>query len=131
MVDVPIPLMASRRTLIAVNSLYAAALLILGLIPKVPEVVAGVSDHLAHAAAYAVQTVLLFILLLPFRGPGRAGVIAVLGAVLYGGCVEMLQSLQPARAVEVTDLVANAVGACTAGSIAFLLASRCVTGADE
>jgi len=104
--------MATRRLVIAANLAYAVALLILGLLPAIPEAVAGVSDHVAHAAASAGQTVLLYGLFLSSGGRGRSAILAASAAVLYGVCVEMLQSLQPARTVEMADLVANTVGAC-------------------
>lgn len=113
--------MATRRLVIAANVAYAVALLILGLIPSVPRAVAGVSDLFAHAAASAGQTVLLFALFLPSGGRRRAALLALGVAVLYGGCVEMLQSLQPARTVEMADQVANAVGACAAMSFVYLV----------
>jgi VanZ family protein len=114
--------MSVRRTVIAANLVYAIALMILGLIPSVPGAGAGLPDHVAHAAAYAIQAVLLFVL---FLRPGRRGRTALLAlgvAVLYGGCVEILQSLQPARTVEFADLVANAVGASSAALILYLVA---------
>jgi VanZ family protein len=123
MVDVPISLMAIRRSVIAANLIYAVVLLVLGLVPNIPKPVAGISDHVAHAAAYAIQTIFLFFLLVPHGGRGRAAILAVAGAVLYGGCVEMLQSFQPARTVEVADLVANAVGAGAAASLVYLVTS--------
>jgi VanZ family protein len=113
--------MTARRLVIATNLVYAVALLILGLIPSVPRAVAGVPDHVAHAAAYAVQAALLYVFFLYSGRRRRAAVLAIGVAVLYGGCVEMLQSLQPARAVEVADLVANTVGATTASAFLHLV----------
>jgi VanZ family protein len=113
--------MATHRLVIAANLFYAVALLIFGLIPSVPEAFAGVADHLAHAAAYAVQAVLLFVLFLRPVGRGRAALLAIGLAVLYGGCVELLQALQPARAVEAADMAANAVGATAASAFLYLV----------
>jgi VanZ family protein len=121
MADVSISLMATRRLVIAANLIYAVALLVVGLIPSIPEAVAGVSDHLAHAMAYAVQAVLLYGLFLRSCGRGRAAVLAIGVAVLYGGFVEMLQSLQPTRTVEAADLVANTVGAAAATVIVYIV----------
>lgn len=115
--------METRRPLIAANLMYAITLLVLGLIPSVPAAVAGVSDHVAHASAYAVQTVLLYAFFMPSAGRGRAALVAVGVAVLYGGCVEILQSFQPARTVEGADLVANTVGAVAAASLLYLVTS--------
>ena len=113
--------MATRRLVIAANLVYAVALLILGLIPSVPVAVTVVPDHLAHAAAYAGQTVLLYAVFLTSSGRGRAAVLAAGSAVLYGGCVEILQSLQPTRTVELADLLANTVGACVAMFVLYLV----------
>jgi VanZ family protein len=123
--------MATRRLVIAANLIYAVALLVLGLIPTFPVAVAGVSDGVAHAAAYAVQTVLLYGLFMPSAGRIRAALLAVGVAVLYGGCVEILQSLQPARAVEGADVVANMVGAVAAASLLYLVTSCRSRGVGE
>jgi VanZ family protein len=121
MVDVPVPLMATPRLLIAANLAYAVVLLILGLVPEVPQPMAGISDSVAHAVAYAILAALLFVLLAPSAGLGAAATLAVAGAVLYGGVVETLQLLQPARTADIRDLGANAVGAAAAVSILYLL----------
>jgi len=113
--------MTTHRLVIAVNLVYAVALLVLGLIPSVPDAVAGVPDHVAHAVAYAAQAALLYILFLHSGGRGRAAVLALCVALLYGGCVEMLQSFQPARTVELADLAANTVGAATASGALYLV----------
>ena len=115
--------MATRRLVIAANLIYAVAVLVLGLIPTFPVAVAGVSDGVAHAAAYAVQTVLLYGLFMPSAGRIRAALLAVGVAVLYGGCVEILQLLQPARTVETADLVANMVGSGVAALFLYLVTS--------
>ena len=120
--------MAARRLVIAVNVVYGVALLILGLIPSVPSTAASIPDHVAHAGAYALQSVLLYLLFLSSGGRERAAVLAIAVSVLYGGCVEMLQSLQSARTVEVADLIANAVGATAASAFLYLATGTQRTG---
>lgn len=121
MADVPVPLMRSRRLVIAANLVYAVVLLTLGLLPDVPQVLPGISDRLAHATAYSVQAILLFTLFLSAVGPGKAALFSAIGAVAFGGVVETLQYLQPARSVEIRDLVANTVGAVLAASTLYLV----------
>ena len=117
-----------RRLVVVANLVYAAVLLILGLVPDVPMLATGISDHAAHALAYAVQAGLLFALFLPLAGRGPAALLAGAGAVIYGGVVETLQLLQPSRTAEIFDLAANAIGAGLTASIAFLLTPRRETG---
>jgi VanZ family protein len=126
MADVPVPLMARqfRRFVIAANLVYAAVLLSLGVLPDVPEIAAGIPDSTAHGFAYAAHTVLLFALLLPAIGKKNAVLLAVAGAVLYGGLVEILQYFQPARTVEIRDLGANAIGALVAATVLYLVTGR-------
>lgn len=114
--------MVARRLVIAANLAYAIALLLIGLAPKVPVHSVAVPDGLAHAAASAGQTVLLFALFESRGGPKRAAAVAAVVAILYCGCVEILQFLQPARTVEVRDLVANMVGAGAAAALLTLVA---------
>jgi VanZ family protein len=128
MADVPVPLMKRRRLVIAANVVYAFILLTLGLISDVPTVVSGVPDLVAHAAAYAVQAVLLFILLVPSLGRWKAALLSAVGAVVFGGLVEALQLIQPARSVELRDLAANTVGAAMAASILYLVTELFVMG---
>jgi len=110
-----------RSVVFVANLIYAAVLLVLGLSPNPPAFATGVSDHAAHALAYAVQAGLLFALFLPSAGRGMAALLAAAVAVLYGGFVETLQLLQPERTFEYIDLGANLVGAGMAASIAFFL----------
>ena len=110
-----------RSVVLVANLLYAAVLLVLGLLPNLPAFATGVSDHAAHALAYAVQAGLLFALFLPSAGRGMAALLAAAVAGLYGGFVETLQLLQPERTFEYIDLGVNFVGAGMAASIAFFL----------
>jgi VanZ family protein len=58
---------------------------------------------------------------MPLIGRGNAAIFAVAGAILYGGLVEVLQFFQPARTVEIRDLLANSVGAGMAAIILYLV----------
>ncbi len=111
----------ARRFVIAANLVYAASLLVLGVAPDVPDVAVDIPDFAAHGIAYAAHTALMFALLLPLVGRGKAAILAFAGAVLYGGLVEALQFLQPARTVEIRDLLANAVGAGMAAMILYFV----------
>jgi VanZ family protein len=131
--DVPVPLMAIRfrRFVIAANLVYAAVLLFLGVAPDLPNVAVEIPDFAAHGIAYAAHTALMFALLLPSIGRGRAAIFALAGAVLYGALVEALQLLQPARTVEFRDLLANSVGAGAAAMILYFVTGRRATGGCE
>jgi VanZ family protein len=100
----------------AINLGYAILLIVMAVIPPASsEVVASVPDWLVHAAAYGAQAGLLFWAMLPVVGLRRALVSGILGAGLFGAATETLQMLQPARTVEVRDVVANSVGAIVVG----------------
>ncbi len=133
MADVPVPLMAKRIRgfVIAANLVYAVSLMLLGVAPDVPSVAVNIPDFVAHGIAYAAHTALIFALFLPTVGRGNAAILAFAGAVVYGGLVEVLQFLQPARTVEIRDLLANSVGAGTAAAVLFLLTGPRTTGDRE
>jgi VanZ family protein len=130
MADVSVPLMATpvRRFVIVANLVYAAVLLLLGVVPDVPEIAVVFPDFVAHGLAYAVHTVLVFALLLPSVKRANAFIFAVAGVVLYSSLVEALQFFQPARSVEVRDLLANSVGAGMAAMILYLVTGPGTTG---
>jgi VanZ family protein len=114
----------ARGFVIFGNLAYAAVLLSLGVVPDAPEIVKAMPDFVAHGLASAVHTVLLFALLLPLVGNCRAAILAVAGAAVYGGLVEMLQFFQPARTVEIRDLGANAIGAVVAAMVLYPVTRR-------
>jgi len=116
--------MTTRRLLIAANLAFATLLLVLGVVPDIPEIGADIPDVAAHGIAYAAQTVLLFAMLLPSTGRCSAAILAALAAIAYGGLVEGLQSFQPARTVEIRDLGANALGAVVAATLLYLVGGR-------
>jgi VanZ family protein len=130
MADVSVPLMTKqiRRFVIVANLVYAASLLLLGVVPDVPDVALDIPDFAAHGIAYAAHAALIFALFLPSIGRGNAAVLAFAGAVVYGGFVEALQFLQPARTVEIRDLFANSAGAGLAAIILYFVTGPRTTG---
>ena len=80
----------------------------------------GVDDGVAHALQYAVLAALLLRGLAGARWQGvkvRAAALAVLLATLYGVTDEAHQWFVPGRTAEVTDLVADALGAAVAAGV--------------
>jgi len=80
----------------------------------------GVDDGVAHALQYAVLAALLLRGLAGARWRGvkvRAAALAVLLATLYGVTDEAHQWFVPGRTAEVTDLVADAIGAAVAAGV--------------
>jgi len=112
----------------AANAGYAIVLVVMAVIPHTTvAAVSMVPDWLAHATAYGIQTGLLFWALTPLVGVRSALVGGLFGAVSFGAVTEVLQVLQPGRAVEFRDVVANSVGAlvvCAVIASAAVLSSR-------
>ena len=80
----------------------------------------GVDDGVAHVLQYAVLAALLLRGLAGarWRGVGvRVAALAVLLATLYGVTDEAHQWFVPGRTAEVTDLVADALGAAVAAGV--------------
>ena len=80
----------------------------------------GVDDGVAHALQYAVLAALLLRGLAGARWRGvkvRAAALAVLLATLYGVTDEAHQRFVPGRTAEVTDLVADALGAAVGAGV--------------
>ena len=80
----------------------------------------GVDDGVAHALQYAVLAALLLRGLAGARWRGvkvRAAALAVLLATLYGVTDEAHQWFVPGRTAEVTDLVADALGAAVPAGV--------------
>lgn len=109
-----------HRIVAVANVLCAVCLLVLALVPEVPGGTA-VPDRTAHTMAYGIQSGLLYLLILPSAGRWPAAVFAAVGAAGYGAFVEVLQTLQPARSPELSDVVANAVGAGLVAVAAYLV----------
>jgi VanZ family protein len=117
-----------RGLVIVLNLVYAMVLLVLGLLPSVGNVAPGIPDQVAHSIAYGVQAVLLTLLFMPAGGIWRGAFAAFSMALVYGGLVEGLQILQPQRTVELSDLMANSLGAA-AGAASMIVAAH-VLGSD-
>lgn len=111
----------NRRLLVLVglNVMYATLLMALAVSPQAPGP-ANVPDRLAHAVAYGIQAILLFLMLALVKPTTQALVIGCLGAVAFGICTEGLQLLQPTRSTELMDIVADACGAATAAALGAL-----------
>ena len=116
-----------RRFAVVANLLYALLLLMLGVSPGIPGITTGISDRFAHMAASGLHVVLLFWLLRAATGARTAAFLAAAAASLYGGFIEAMQLMQPARTVEMADLATNAIGACSTAVLLFLFAGRNAT----
>ena len=80
------------------------AILILALMPTGPQLPTTGWDKSDHALAFVVLTIL------GCRAyPNRIAVVLV-GLILYGGLIEVLQSFTPYRSAEWADLLADAIG---------------------
>ena len=93
--------------------LYAGLLYWLSSRPRLPEVDLGLGfeDKLAHFAAYALFSILLYLALTrPTPWVRRPHLWAVILGVLYALTDEWHQSTVPGRLFEVGDLVADAAG---------------------
>lgn len=95
------------------NGGYAILLVIMAVLPSsaLTAVGSSVPDWLGHGVAYGIQMALVYWAALPSLGHGQSLAVGVIAAGAFGFVTEGLQFLQPARSVELKDLVANAVGA--------------------
>lgn len=118
--------------LATVNLCYALALVVGAVVPSPHVDVPGltVSDTWLHAVAYGVQALLLLWLLSSCLGRIGAAVGAWAGAFVIGAGTELLQMLQPARAAELRDLLADAVGAAM-GVLVGLISTWLVRRGEE
>lgn len=80
------------------------AILILALMPTVPRIPTTGWDKSNHALAFSVLT------FLGCRAYPDKRLLVLIGAVLYGGLIEVLQSFTPYRVAEWGDLIADSVG---------------------
>ena len=105
----------------AVTACVAAAILVLSLLPLPQPELGGLSfaDKILHALAYLVLSFLLFTSQLPGPRP-RLVVVAVLGSLLLGGLIELVQPLALRRR-ELADLAADLVGAGAGALLALVL----------
>ncbi|MCD4750080.1 MAG: lipid-A-disaccharide synthase [Thermoanaerobaculales bacterium] len=96
---------------VGANVAYALGLVVLAVVPQAPQTGRGLPDAVPHALAYGVQAGLLY---WAVRGSVKRDirmVVAFFGATAFGLFTESLQLLIPYRHFELTDLLANAVGA--------------------
>ncbi len=97
------------------NGGYAILLVTMAVLPSTLTTVgSSVPDWLSHAVAYGIQMALVYWAALPSLGHRRSLAVGVVAAGAFGGVTECLQFLQPSRTVELTDIVANTVGALAA-----------------
>lgn len=82
----------------------AATILILALMPTVPDLPGTGWDKSNHFLAFLVLT------LLGCRAYPNDVAMVSAGAILYGGLIELLQSFTPYRSAEWADLIADAIG---------------------
>lgn len=92
---------------------YAAVIGVLSVIPVPPKAQPPIPsfDKMVHIVEYFLFSWLLLQAQLSSRWPrARAGWIAILAAVAYGGLWEAVQSQLPYRTAEWMDIAANTVG---------------------
>jgi VanZ family protein len=95
-----------------------AIILILALMPPTPDLPSTGWDKSNHVLAFIVLTVLGC-----HAYPNRIAVVLV-GAFLYGGLIEVLQSFTPYRSAEWADLIADAIGVFVGRALLVLLCPR-------
>jgi VanZ family protein len=100
----------------------AAAIVILSLIPKPPEIPVGFkfSDKIAHFIAYVVLSFLVFASISEGKLIGTALITVLIVAalcVVFGGLIEVLQMFT-GRRPEFWDLTADAIGAVCGALVA-------------
>ena len=102
----------------ALVTLYAAGIIAVSSIPgdDLPQV--GMGDKLLHGLAYGGLAVLMCRALRlqnPTWSPRRVVGVGVLAAVVYGGFDEGYQTFVSERRAELSDVVADGMGALLAG----------------
>jgi VanZ family protein len=110
------------KTLVrVVTAAVAAAIVLLSLLPLPQPRLPGVHflDKLLHALAYLLLSFLLFASQLPGPRP-RLVLASVLGSLLLGGLVELIQPLTLRRR-ELLDLAADLAGAVVGAFLALVL----------
>jgi VanZ family protein len=97
---------------LVVTGALSVSYLVVGLSPRVPAPLAGVSDVLLHAAAYAVLAGAATATALAFGLPVHVAVVASIAfATFHGAVLELLQRFVPSRAAEARDLLVDVLGA--------------------
>jgi VanZ family protein len=90
-----------------------------GPLPKLPEVP---TDKVLHALVFLGLELVLELALVELQG-WRRRAAAVLGSIVIGGLLELVQSALPYRSADVLDWAADALGAAV-GALLSVLASR-------
>ncbi|OOZ38517.1 hypothetical protein BOW53_15265 [Solemya pervernicosa gill symbiont] len=110
-----------RRVWLAIGWLLVLALVLLSLLPPLPDPIPtlGYSDKLGHAAAYALLMGWFMVL---YRG-GRRRLLLALLLIAMGASLELLQGMGSLRRFEYLDMVANGVGV----GLGYLLIRCCGT----
>jgi VanZ family protein len=105
----------------AVTAAVAAAILVLSMLPLPQPQLPGVdfTDKILHAIAYLVLGFLLFASQLPGPRP-RLVLVSVLGSLLFGGLIELIQPLALRRR-ELGDVAADLAGAVAGALLALAL----------
>ena len=102
-----------RRLAWGLVTTTAIVIAILSLVPHPEEIVpVHLWDKLSHFLAYGFLSVTLcYALVCSELGRRRTAALTPLLATAYGGLLELLQFLAPSRSPDLTDALANAVGA--------------------
>lgn len=90
-----------------------------GPLPNLPEVP---TDKVLHALVFLGLELVLELALVDLRGWRRRSA-AVLGSIVIGGLLELVQSALPYRSADLLDWAADALGAAV-GALLSVLASR-------
>jgi VanZ family protein len=104
---------------VAVSVAYWA----MGLQPSVPEALSTVSDDVVHAVAYALLAGLAAMAAATWPLP-LPSLLGGAWAVGHGFLLEVMQRFSPPRAAELSDLAADAVGACGGAALVWLATRR-------
>ena len=103
-----------RRTVAFLTALATIILFVL------PFSVYGPSDKVLHAAFFGTLALLGYHL----ATSERAYLLTVLGVVVLGAVVELVQSQVPGRQMSALDLLANLIGIASAVALIYVLKGR-------
>lgn len=102
--------MTSPRRWQAATAAWAVCIFVASVIPVAPKLVPGRLDTVVHLCEYLL---LAWLLAQALRASAqrRLAVIAWGWATAYGAILEMVQAFVPWRSAEISDALANALGA--------------------
>ncbi len=114
----------TRYSKAALFALIAAAILILSLLPRLPEPVIRLSwiDKLEHFASYAVFAASLYSILPEWKRRSKFFTV-LLASLFYGGVIEYLQQFT-GRTPDIYDLAADLAGAAAGSALYGFLIKR-------